>query len=391
MTNGFESYDTGSIIFPVYLNFLMTEGTWWSKFREIFPFPLYELFIINAPEAYYTSVSGKSPHQPKKPAAGLAKVLSYGNLNSLVTADSKINSRTYLAAPSALIARVNPLPLVIYTGTGTTPWTWDSSRWDNELVTYTTEPDGFFSSHVQYDTSEVGNMYIFNPKTVSALLGAGNAGLAGAVSTFGVMFDFASLFRYGYRPKITDCLWMTDLDGKSSVINQTSVGGGSLPQEFQTVFTEILSRIASYYEPTPNMLRGTVSMPLRPEIVPGNKLLYNPLKENSQAGNPNDDWLFYIEGLHHQYVFGKPSTTTLTISRGLRKSEYGNAKLMIALHTGTAQRINGNLTPITGKRGLTYFNGVEFNSQALLQNLPAPFSQLVKNFSTPGQPRPPGS
>jgi hypothetical protein len=81
------------------------------------------------------------------------------------------------------------------------------------------------------------------------------------------------------------------------------------------------------------MLRGDIVTNLRPDIMPGNRLIFAPFKDTEQ-------WQFYIEGVTHNWVFGRTATTQLSLSRGLPDWVYDD-NAMIALHIGNAQRLNG--------------------------------------------------
>ena len=75
-----------------------------------------------------------------------------------------------------------------------------------------------------------------------------------------------------------------------------------------------------------------------PDILPGNKFLYNPFKDSQ------DLYEFYIESVAHVYEFGGKSSTTLELSRGLKYTDYNNQTTMVGLHLDTYARINGQLS-----------------------------------------------
>lgn len=323
---GFEDYpSTNGIIVPVSLNFLNGEATWAEKFHTLYPFPLYEFFIATLPTSFASSNS-------------------YVN----VAADAKQQSnRFYKESYPNVVARVNPLPYAIYNPT-TSKWSWNSTRWD-KLTTYS-EPS-FMKSNVRMDFSEARNLYQFLPKYSNALLGTSTSNLVSAMEILGQMMDFSSLARFGYRPCIIESLWFSDPAGHYAVQNAAN---GKTNQDFTTLAAEITSRIASYYEPTPSMYRGSVVTNLRPDIFVGNKFQYAPFKGDS-------DYLFYIEGVTHNWEFGGNSNTTIEIARGLRVTEYEDRTAMIGLHTGTQHRIDGYIQSpayphgYTPPESLTYF------------------------------------
>lgn len=109
----------------------------------------------------------------------------------------------------------------------------------------------------------------------------------------------------------------------------------------QTDLEQLVSQLAlrpvAYYEPTPNMLRGGVTMELRPDIMPGNRFTFAPRTRDGQQ------WTFYIEAVEHSMTFGGRAETSLTLARGLPKDTYSDQSLLVSLHTGNASRVNGVL------------------------------------------------
>ena len=375
----FEKYPQQQSFIPIYLNFLLEQGSWWNKFSEIFPYPIYELLLLNAPVGNFSRNIGSEKNNPY---SGYKKADSYVDFSTISPVISGPDG-VYKPAPPAFVARVNPLPYVYY-NSSTSKWIWDADRWNNDLWRFSPEKYGFFETHLGYDLSEVRNLFVFESATALALMGMGNNLLTAATLTYGMMLDFHSIEKYGYRPQVINTLWFVDSKGgHASVANQKVVSGSAVPQII-TLGQQILGRIASYYEPTPHMLSGTVTMPLRPDIVPGNRFEFDPLKVPTQNGtDPSGKYAFYIEGITHDFVFGERSSTTLQLSRGLLMSEYSNQNLMIALHRGQADRINGILTLNSSiKNGLMLFEAGDFNKKSFLNVAPPNFSQF---FTTSGK------
>ena len=353
---GFEDYpaQSGATV-PVSLNFMNSEGTWMQKFQTIYTFPLYEFFVNTAPASVISSKSN-SP----KPFYSFA---SYDQISKIVSSDSGI----YAAGVPTVVARVNPLPYAVYDPSSDS-WLWDSTRWDS-LPTFSAD-NGFMESSIQMDASEVRNFYLFLPNFVLALTGGSISNIVSSMEQYGLMADFSSLDRFGYRPAIIDTLWYADPAGYYAIKNAAA---GVTQNDFIKTFVEITSRIASYYEPTPSMFRGEVTIPLRPDIIPGCKFRYNPYK-----GDVNGDYLFYIEGVTHNWIYGGQTTTKLELARGLAETDYSDTALMIKLHTGSVHRIDGKLQePVYAKnvnapKTLTYFSNQVINAE-FMKDLPGIF------------------
>lgn len=316
MTQAYDNYPTADIIIPMAENFLSTEGPWYDKFTRIFPMPFYEFFVITAPQGAY--------------AVNTASVTKAADT---FTAPS-IKGPSGAAVPfgPTLVARVNPLPRTIYANG---KYTMDTSRWHN-LTRYSLGRDGeteygFLDSAIQFDDSEVRNFYLIVPTTISTMIGKGAAINSPYVFTMQTMADVASIRRYGYRPQILNTYWLTDVNGKVSQANTATAGS------FDGFVADLMSRVTSYYEPTPLMGRGEVRSIFRPDILPGNRFTYAPFRNG-------EEWEFYIEAISHEYVFGGQSTTTLTLTRGLPRAIYEETTpgLLSDIHTGNAQRMQGH-------------------------------------------------
>jgi hypothetical protein len=142
--------------------------------------------------------------------------------------------------------------------------------------------------------------------------------------------DAASIHRFGFRAADGTLNWLSDPTGDQS---KSSANSG---QAGPTMIADLVGRMCSWHEPSQFMANGVMKMPLRPDILPGNRWRYSPFKNQGTYD-------FYIEGVTQSFVFGGPSTTSLTLSRGLSSDVYANPALLFAVFTGNAQRISGKL------------------------------------------------
>lgn len=303
----FQKYTQADIDIPLGDNFMTADGTWNSKFNELFPFPWYEFFVTTAPVGAYP-----------------ASQLQGFPINMLSLPGSPPSS-------PQLVARVNPLPRLMNTGSTATPvFEMDFSLWD-ALPQYTLDTQGPLQSSMQFDDSELRNFYVINPMWLSNQFGVTNDLQTPFTFLFASWVDTASIHRYGYRPEISELHWFSDSNGVSAQKN--AANGVGIPG-FEILVGDLALKKIGYHEPTVNMARASVTTNLRPDILPGNKFSFAPYKD-AQV------WDFYIEGVSHNWVFGGNCTTTLTLTRGLPHDIYSDAGMMVALHTGNAQRING--------------------------------------------------
>ena len=309
-----EPYDS-NIEIPFADYFMLSEGSWQQKFMKVFPFPFYEFFVTTCPKGYYPGTALPSPN--------------------VIPATTYLNLPGFPDSSPQIVARVNPLPWTRPTqaasNSGTFPQVeWDQSYWLN-LPVYTTNENSGIENRIYFDDSEVRNFYVINPVQLSALFGQSNSSNSPFIYTFASFADVASIHRYGYRPQIQDIEWFYDSAGQYA---QSLAAGGGTPEDFQTFVQQLALRQTSYFEPTPNMAKGQITMRLRPDIFPGTTFEFTPYKNQEL-------WKFYIEGVSHRFTFGGMSTTTLTLSRGLPNAVYADSNLMIALSTGNAQRKDG--------------------------------------------------
>ncbi|MDE2232599.1 MAG: hypothetical protein KGJ90_00505 [Patescibacteria group bacterium] len=312
--------------YPVYIppfgdSFFGTDGSWTAKFRNLFPFPWYEYFINTANNDLYSSLTTFSS--------------GYGFTSSLLP-------KTVTASP-VLVARINPMPILTSSTsdpTGTVVLDGiDTSAWESLILFQPESTQGtsiqtvfpFISSLAGFSESEVYNLFLINPTWFRALWGAaegGNSSLMPFLFQYSAAGDPASIARYGFRVANPDISWFTDATGQQSESAKTQMG---------PFLSDILGRFASYYEPSPIMARCSMTLPLRPDIVVGNRFRTKPFKNDVS-------WDFYIEGIDHNFVFGGPSTTTLTLSRGLPTSVYADSSTTGILYNalkGNAMRQNG--------------------------------------------------
>lgn len=305
MATWFQDWENFQIPFADY--FISSEGAWLNKFRDnIFPFPWYEFFVITAPVGEYPSAT---------PAANPFSMLVFGE---------------QLQASPTLVARINPQPFLIVAADGNSFTGIDVSLW-NGLTSYALDGAGFIESNISFSDSGVKNFYTINPTWFRSLFGLqDNAGIGNFPFLYTLDADVASIHRYGFRVADGTISWFSDPTG-----NQSSNSSAASPA---ATVGDITGRLCSWHEPMPLMAFGTVKIPLRPDIIPGNKWTYNPFK-----GRPSYD--FYIQGVAHTYEFGGPSTTTLTLSRGLPSSVYADTGLLFNVFTGNAYRLEGNYVP----------------------------------------------
>ena len=192
---------------------------------------------------------------------------------------------------------------------------------------------GSVSQELTYTETEVRNFYIFAPTWMATLYGASN----GSISPFQLLFsqwaDLASIHRYGFRPNNVELKWFADPNGAYA---QMLAASGQSTDAFTDLVDYLSLRPVAFHEPTPNMLRGAIEMELRPDILAGNRFTFVPYRDGVS-------WTFYIDSVSHNVSFGGRTSTILNISRGLPYDDYYNNPLLVALHTGNAQRINGQL------------------------------------------------
>jgi hypothetical protein len=347
----FQPYDFApgeSVFIPTATYLISDDTTWADKFHTIFPFPWYEFFVNTAPTGFYKGSSGgkafTSTLLPKIPST------------------------------PQVVARVNPLPKLRFTVSGDGPVFnagIDATLWNN-LPVFSTDDSSTISSAIVYDQSEVVNYFMLNPTYKATTTGQSNNSLTPWLSSYNTAADARSIQRYGYRPVDGSFSWMCD----------PNLTQAQQPNSWPLLLGELMARFAAYYEPTPIMAKGQIVIPLRPDIMPGCRFIARPFKIGSQLQNPTNvqNYIFYIESVAHNYVFGGPSTTTLTLKRGLPVPVYDDQAVggkLWAAHVGNLERLDG-----------LYTIGAPGNTLPSLQSLPIGnlqgfFSMLGKAYVTP--------
>lgn len=360
----FEKYITAAqILFS--FSYVNAEENWYDKFNKIFPFPFYEFFIMTAPAGFYSQALSTAWTQVNTGINFTMKKLGQ--------AASQIN----------VIARVNPLPYISPSltgasggnlgqssgGTGFTFGNINMTAWNN--LPLFQEDTSLIKTTEEFTEDEVRNFYLINPTFQKTMLGQDNAAVTPPILSLQAAVDPASVHRYGFRPAFIETEWLSDPSGQ---VAQTGT------MNLEEVIATMTCQLASQYEPTALMMHATREGALRPDIIPGCKFQYQPLK-----GPDQQPWLFYIEGVEHEFVFGGRSKTRLVLSRGLPASVYANTSLLTQIHLGKAQRLNGtyqqglpqgpNQQPETG---LEVVSLLDPNVQKVL-------SDIAPIYATPGQ------
>lgn len=324
----FEQYISAAKVFFSF-TYVNAEENWYDKFTKIFPYPFYEFFIMTAPAGFYS------------------KALST-TWNTVNTGINFTMQRLGSKFPSQIniIARVNPFPYVQPGNlTASAPtggpsesassevsngqqWSFgniDMTAWNN--LPLFQEDTSLLRTTEQFSEAEVRNFFFITSPYLKTQFGGSNNAVTPPLLQLQCTVDPGSVHRFGFRPVFMETEWLSDPQG---IIAQT--GSMNLAQ----VLATMTMQLSSQYEPVSLMMQAARVGALRPDIIPGCKFQYQPLKEPSIA-----PWIFYIEGVEHNYVFGGQSTTTLTLSRGLPAPVYGNAALLKDIHVGNAERLNG--------------------------------------------------
>lgn len=323
-----------------------SESDWMAKFYTVFPLPYYEFFVTTATAADYPLETGAISALPKNPVANVAT--GFGQAGFQINASSPGYDPVFPLA----IARISPLPWIeLDTTTGTLPdnmsvssGTYHDDRWQAlPLYSY---PYGFITSSVEYGLDEIGNFFgVMTSDVRQASDNLGGSPLMTSLETLGGYMDRWSIDSYGYQPKFKAVRWLT------TPVNDLSAPPNLLDKVFYRKV--LLGKLASYYVPTPNMLKGSVTIPLWPSVIPGTRFEYAPFKNSTK-------YTFYVEGVSHRFRFGGPSTTTLTLSRGLPSAVYANSNHQMSdLHLDNLARVDGNFVTRSNSvtvPGLFYIN-----------------------------------
>jgi hypothetical protein len=299
-------FDKFKVYVPYSDYFLGINGAWMAKYRAIFPFPFYEFFVTTTAPNTFSALSGG-------------------------TAFATVGLGASVTATPAVIARLNPLPQLVTSIKSSLPSfdSIDTSAWQ-KLPNFDLEGVGFISSHISFSESEVYNFYTINPTWLMGQNGDSNSNLRQYIFNYEAGIDWASVTRYGYRPWMQTISWFADITGQ---IAQQTGKNATLPEVMATV----LGQLCGYYEAMPLMAKADVSTWLRPDIEIGTRFSYAPYRDGVL-------WDFYIEGVTNHYVFGGPSMTHLTLTRGLPSAIYNDSSttgVLFNMHIGNAQRIGG--------------------------------------------------
>lgn len=338
-------------VFIPYADNFISEDTWSEKFRSIFGTPWYEFFVTTAPEDAYPLANGSTGFQDPGTVFGMQ------SMPSAVPAGPK------------LVARVNPWPRFSAaagaSGGIPTAGPVDASRWNAlPLFDFTSAPFGFIKSGVSFSSADAYNFYQLNPTAYGGMFGTNNVNNIAAPFSYICASDPASVQRYGFRPAIGSTRWLFDPTGTAAQQNLN----------IQDTILQLTANYISWAHPGPLMAQGSVTVPLNPAILVGTRFRYAPFKD----GEP---WDFYVEGFQHNFVFGGPSTTTLTLTRGLPAAIYADASdggLLKAIMTGNASRVDGTYTIGLPSGSAMPLQFVETPAQAAALN-----QQLANVFVTP--------
>lgn len=310
---------------PYLSDVLNSEGTWFDKFLAIFPPTNYEFFVTTAATSDYPGISSAAGNNNStSPKATFDFINSFASIPS-----QTINVQGFNTVSPLVIARVNPLPWLTYGKTGSiSDYTLTQDRWQ-ALPTFSLGTFGFIESKVEYNTEDISNFFVVSGWDTNAVAQSqGNTDAnAFAMAFLGGIVAHYSINTYGFRPKTETIRWLTFL---------AKIGFPQLKNLKTSVASVLLGKLASFYLPTPNMLKGSVSFPLWPDVLPGNKFTYTPYKNN-------DSYEFYIEGVTHIYEFAGESMTILTLDRGMKLNDYNDPTILTGVMADTYVRQNGIL------------------------------------------------
>jgi hypothetical protein len=304
----FQKYPNIQLEIPAAMNYMVVDGTWFDTLNQLFPFPWYEVFVATAESGEYGQTDAKAVVATPAPAM--------------------------TPASPALICRVLPLPLLTNSSTTANPtFGIDMSAW-NALPLFGLDA-GAIATDLEFGDDNVRNYFVLNPQIIGAMFGSSNANNAPFMYLFGCWFDSASIERYGYRPRIDNLpLWFADPDG---AIAQQNAANGNGIDAFQKLVGDLALKAVGFHEPAPLMANGGVTTNLRPDITVGSRFAASVDKTSAL-------FEFYVRGVSHSFNFGGLSTTSLVLTRGLPQQVLNNTELMVALHTGDADRVSGEYT-----------------------------------------------
>lgn len=398
-TAWFESYPIAS--FPNSFYYISRAGNWLGKFREIFDDPWYELLIGTVPVSggiWFTAPQASGGGGvPFGPIGGLATVTN----GQLVGASPQTGGPTSWywpgqaftsvstpgAAPAVacIVARINPHPdLVLQTGGG--PQTGGlatqassglagqqaysysqqatSTRWE-ALPLF--QPDlgtaSFINASTRLFLTGYANFFFVNPRWLaSEVAGANPAGGPYPILYSGAA-NPAGIHRFGLHSYVKDTYWWADLALLAQQSDAVQTG------TYNSLYAGLTTRCASLMTPLPIMRAGDCLQPLRPDIFPGCRWRMTPF--------PNEGtWDFYIQGVNHSWKFGGPSTTKVTLDRGLPTAVYENTTQLALALTGNLQFQNGVpvAAPASAGPGLQTFSSAPAELRQLLGEIAGIFS-----------------
>lgn len=307
-----ENYPATDI--PYGENYMSEPISWADKFRQMLPYPVYETFWGTAPIGTW-SLDALSPA---------------GTIDSL-TGSAFYSKMLPNAIPSVpqMIARVLRFPDLITAPDANAlvnlSWTGATNSLWNKLNLFQPVYSGFIHSSIEFGLNNLKNFYRINPTWMNTSFGNPSNTTPFPVAYAGAA-DPASIHRYGYYPYMFLTRWWGDLNNIGNQNNANPIG---------EAVAAITSRLASYCEPLSLMANAAITFELRPDIFSGNRFQYAPFE------NGNEQWQFYIDGVSHNFRFGGPSTTSLSLTRGLPVSAYTNSSLLYNILQGNAQRLNG--------------------------------------------------
>lgn len=313
-----------------------SDGNWMDKFTSILPWPWYEFFVITATKDDFPNI-GLTAGTPITSSLTTFSSTDYSHPSPVqITPQQNIGIANVDAVP-AIIGRVNPQPWIMYntantsigTATITSVGALNRDRWD-ALTTYTLGAYSFIESNVQYSIADTANFFIVTTAATDSMAATtgGVDPTQFAVETIGAIISNNSINTFGFIPKAINTIWW----------GGQLTRGGPIP-DITALGQLLVSKMASYYIPSPYMLHGNVTIPMWLDPLPGSKFTYVPFKDN------NTSWTFYIESVTHSFVFGRQATTTLILSRGLQTSEYADNNILAGVLLDNYVRVDGNLVP----------------------------------------------
>lgn len=353
----FGPFNSGSIAisFPFISSFYNAEGTWWNKFTTFFPTPYYEMFFQTFDETVDDTI-------PNETSTGIPLLLPPTIPANTFTLDGRPFKNMF-------IARQMPFPR-ISSDTGNPPFILDLSSW-NALGEYqfANSNTPFIQSSMEFSQEDARSFYIVDPSLINQLYGGSTGGGVPAyvLYNFAAAVDPLNLTKFGYRPEISQIQWFF-----SPVPNSTT--------SLVSFGASLLLTLSSYFEPLPLCAKGTITLPLSPTILQGNKITLQPFKNGAE-------WTFYIDSVTHHYEFGEASVTTLQLSRGLPQEIYFNKdNLLTSMLQGLVERTNYQYSLIAnpavlGITGLTLIASANGNAvmNKLLPAWGVPQAQATSN------------